>query len=107
MKKQLVILGIAVLLICVGLSGCEELSKEIAGVKEIEIDGNGITQTVNNPGESVKLDIFGDNCDITVTEETNLVEIEIFGDFNTVRVSKGHSYESDIFGDGNKIIKYD
>lgn len=103
MNKHLIILSIAVLLICVGLSGCEELSD----IKKIDIDGNGISQTVNYPDERVELDIFGDYCVITVTKETILVLIDINGDYNTVRVSRSHSYESDIFGDGNDIEYYD
>lgn len=52
MKKQLVIIGIAVLLICVGLSGCEELTGEI------DIEENIKGEWIGTQGETVLKFIF-------------------------------------------------
>ena len=103
MNKRLIILAIAVLFICVGLSGCNELS----GIKAITVSGMDTEQTINYLDEPVKLIVSGMDCNITVSKETNLVEVIISGMDSIVRVSRSHSFTSTISGMGAQIVYYD
>jgi len=65
MKKQIIMLGIVVLIICVGLSGCEEETTEIE--EPIDTDGDGYNDDVDDfPTDSnlhkliVIRDLWGD-----------------------------------------------
>jgi len=110
MRKQLIIIGIIVMLAIVGLSGCFETQKEsekTETIKTIEISGMGVTQTVNYVEKPVKLIVSGMNCDITVTKETNLTEVVISGMDSIVRVSHSHSFTSDISGLDAQVVYYD
>ena len=103
--KKITILLIALMVISVGfLSGCEELT---TNVETIEIDGMGVTQTINYLDKPVRLEVNGMNCVITVTKETNLTEVEIDGMNSIVRVSRSHSFTSEINGMGAMIEYYD
>ena len=106
MIKYLIVSGIAVLLICVGLSGCEEISNEINS-EEIDVSGDSVTQTVHNTDKPIILDVSGMNNEITVTKDTNLIEVIISGMNNVVRVSRSHSFTTDISGMDNEIVYYD
>jgi len=58
MKKQLIIVGIAVLLVFVGLSGCEQLSGETS-IKEIQDHANNyIGKTVTIRGQYISAGFF-------------------------------------------------
>ena len=62
MKKQIIMLGIVVLLICVGLSGCEELETENPDYKYVSVS---VTARVSNesvgiPNMEIYLQIFKD-----------------------------------------------
>lgn len=94
---------IAILLICVVLSGCEELSD----VETIKISSMGAEQTVNYVDKPVKLIVSGMNCDIIVSKETNLSEIILSGMNSIVRVSRSHSFTSIISGMDAQIVYYD
>lgn len=48
MNKHLIVLGIVVLLISVGLSGCVE---ELDDIETVDISGVGVVQTINKPGQ--------------------------------------------------------
>ena len=98
MNKHLIVIGTAVLLLVVGLSGC---------IETIDISGIETKQTINKPGEEIRLDVSGIDCDITVTKETDLVHIDISGIGNIVRVSRSHSFSSDISGIDCEIVYYD
>jgi len=102
MKKQIIMLGIVVLLICVGLSGCEESKPS-----KIQYYGDDETLTINYPDKQIKLEVYGNNCTYTVTKKTNLVEVWIYGENSTVLVSKTHSFNSTIWGNNSKINYYD
>lgn len=174
MDKHLLVIGVAVLIICVGLSGCneQEVTKEIDtdgdgyndkvdkfpnnssewidsdndgygdnsdafplnpsewkdtdgdGVgdnadyypydntsweetKTITISGNDVTRIINEPDKSIILIVSGISCDITVSQNTTLVEITLSGDDNIVRVSRNHTFTSNVSGIGNEIVYYD
>ncbi|UCD14510.1 MAG: transglutaminase domain-containing protein [Thermoplasmatales archaeon] len=175
MKKHLLIIGIAVLLTCVGLSGCNEhevTTKEVDSdgdgyndevdafpddssewidsdedgygdnsdafpfnssewidtdgdgvgdnadhypndntswdeTKTITISGDNVTQTINEPDKSIILLVMGRNCDITVNKSTNLIEIILSGTDNIIRVSRNHTFTSNVSGVGNEIVYYD
>ena len=107
MNKHLIAIGVVIILIAVGLSGCtDEITNEINS-KTVDITGSYITQTVHDTESPIIIDIVGSYCEITVTEETNLIEIDITGSYNTISVSKSHSYSSDITGIDNEIVYYD
>jgi len=107
MKKQLVIIGIVALLVCVGfLSGCTQTPSE-PEIETIPISGVGIIQTVNNSEHPIRLLVPGSDCDITVTKATNLTEVILSGVNNTVRVSHSHSFTSTVSGVDTKIVYYD
>lgn len=174
MDKHLLVIGVAVLIICVGLSGCneQEVTNEIDtdgdgyndevdefpydssewidsdndgygdnsdafplnpsewndtdgdGVgdnadyypydntsweetKTITISGNNVTRIINEPDKSITLIVSGISCDITVSQNTTLVEITLSGDDNIVRVSRNHTFTSNVSGIGNEIVYYD
>lgn len=104
MKKQLVVIGIIVLLVVVGLSGCFD---SVSDDNTVEITGSNVTQTINRPGKTIKLEITGSNCDITVTMDTILSSMEITGSNCIVRVSRTHSFTSEITGSNSEIVYYD
>jgi len=89
MNKQLIILGIVVLLICVGLSGCVETKEnQFSGVwtgfVEIEINGGGILLGVS------ELTFSGDNvhCAISTKIDSNITEVAAFeGIYKTERTA--------------------
>ncbi len=174
MDKHLLVIGVAVLIICVGLSGCneQEVTEEIDtdgdgyndkvdefpynssewidsdndgygdnsdafplnssewkdtdgdGVgdnadyypydntsweetKTITISDNNVTQIITEPDKSIILIVSGISCDITVSQNTTLVEITLSGDNNIVRVSRNHTFTSNVSGIGNEIVYYD
>jgi hypothetical protein len=112
MKKQLIVIGTAVLLLVVGLCGCVEQSKqdgqdELDGVKTIDISGIEVVQTITYTEKPVRLIISGIDCDITVSKETELKEIEISGIDCIIRVSRSHSYTLDNNGINCEVIFYD
>jgi len=114
MKKQLIIVGIIVLLVCVGLSGCQQKNQTNENkdnlkpeIQIITISGEGVVQTVNNINNPIKLIVSGVNCNITVTRDTNLTEVIMSGVNSTVRVSHSHSFTSMVSGVGSKIVYYD
>ena len=79
MNKHLIILGIAVLLICIGLSGCEEIegnqfSGTWKGFVEVEINGGGTLYGVS------ELTFSGDNvhCAISYKIDSNTTEVAAF-----------------------------
>ena len=132
MNKHLIIIGIAVLLICVGLSGCNEIENDLKQDEE-EKDGNGntsdndfgddendwldtetvivsgvgVNKTVNILDKSVKLVVSGSDNIVTVTKATNLVEVVLSGIDCIVRVSITHSFTSTISGVRTEIVYYD
>ena len=110
MKKQFAIVGIAILLITVvAFSGCDSNSGNSGGSKEIEtieISRMDVVQTINSD-KPIKLIVSGDDCDITVTAYTNLTEVVISGWYSIVRVSRSHSFTSNISGMNSQIIYYD
>lgn len=75
--------------------------------KTITISGENISRKINESEESIILIISGINCNITVDKNTHLVEIYITGNYNTIRVSKNHTYTSNDVGVGNLILYYD
>ena len=99
MNKQILIVGITVtLLLVTGLSGC---------IETINTSGIETKQTINKPGKEIRLAVSGVDCDITVTKETDLVHIDLSGVGNIVRVSRSHSFSSDISGIDCEIVYYD
>ena len=107
MNKKLVTIGITLILISIGLSGCEELNTESENIETIEIESMGVVQTVNYVEKPVKLIVRGMDCVITVSEETNLTEVIIEGMNSIVRVSRSHSFTSAIRGMDARIEYYD
>jgi len=135
MKKQFIIIGIVVLLVFVGLSGCFETNHEnnnkdtnngnnnqpenvepdddssqngeVEYYETIPISGVSITQTVNKPNVSVILIVSGNYNNITVTKETNLKQVILSGVSNIIRVSRSHSFASTVSGVGSEIVYYD
>jgi uncharacterized alpha/beta hydrolase family protein len=122
MKKQILIIGIIVLPIAVGLSGCtdnnqtnNENNNQTKGnednlkpeIQIIAISGIGVVQTINNINNPIKLIVSGVNCNITVTQDTNLTEVIMSGVNSTVGVSHIHSFTSTVSGVGSKIVYYD
>ncbi len=73
----------------------------------ITITGEDITQFIDESGKSIILIVTGTNCDITVIENTKLHEINLSGSNNIIRVSINHTFNSNISGAGNEIVKYD
>lgn len=110
MKKHLIVIGIAVLLLAVGLSGCNEIMEDddkSGDTETVEIMGSNIIETVNRVDKPIILDVMGDNCIITVTKETMLKEVIIMGSDCVVKVSRQHSFTSDITGENCNIEYYD
>ena len=103
MNKQLVV-GIAVLLLAVGLSGCIQ---ENIFPETIMISGIDTIRTVHYLDKPVKLMVSGIRNDVTVTKETNLVDIMLSGVDCIVKVSRTHSFDSSISGVGSEIVYYD
>ena len=111
MKKQLVIIGIVALLICVGLSGCDQTSSNnqphlTSEIKTITISGMNTIQTVDYTEHPIKLIVTGMNCDITVAKDTNLTEVILSGMNSIVRVSHSHKFTSTVSGLNAKIVYY-
>ena len=112
MKKQLLLVGLTVLLICVGLSGCINTESDDKNNLEIKteiimITGNYIERTVHYLDNPVELRVTGNYCDIIVTEETNLIAVWVTGNYNVLQVSKNHSFNPSIAGTANNVIYYD
>ena len=105
MKKQLIIVEIAILLIVVSLSGCFDTDND--EIETITISGVDEVQTINNLDNPIKLIVSGVNCNVTVTKETNLVEVVLSGVDNTVKVSRSHSFTSTVSGVDSEIVYYD
>jgi len=113
MKKQLIIVGIIVILLTVGLSGCnkqntDNTNNEVTNyIEDVTINGMEVTQTINKPNKTIKLYVNGMDCDVTVTKETNVIAIYLNGMDSIVRVSHSHSFTSYVNGLGSEIVYYD
>jgi hypothetical protein len=110
MKKELMALGAVVVLIAVGLSGCESNtgdSTDNEKIKIMEISSMDVVQTISYSDKPLKLIVSGMDCDITVTSYTNLTEVIITGWYSVVRVSRSDSFTSNITGMNSQIIYYD
>lgn len=111
MKKELMALGAVVVLIAVGLSsGCESNngnSTDNEKIKIMEISSMDVVQTISYSDKPLKLIVSGMDCEITVTRYTNLTEVVITGWYSVVRVSRSHSFTSNITGMNSQIIYYD
>lgn len=110
MKKELMAIGAVVVLIAVGLSGCESNdgnSTDNEKIKIMEISSMDVVQTISYSDKPLKLIVSGMDCDITVTSYTNLTEVIITGWYSVVRVSRSDSFTSNITGMNSQIIYYD
>ena len=123
-NKHLIVIGIVVLLLAVGLSGCiqtnqNEKEKEESedtsdndfwdddSVETIDISGIEVVQTITYTEKPVRLIISGIDCDITVSKGTELKEIVFSGIDCIIRVSRSHSYILDNSGINCEVIFYD
>lgn len=128
MNKKLLILGISVLLICVGFSGCTEINRYgndkesndysddnswdgydngFGGIEVIMVSGVDTVRIINYLDKPVKLMVSGVRNDVTVGKETNLVDVMLSGVDNIVRVSRSHSFTQMVSGVRPKIVYYD
>lgn len=125
MNRKIILIGIAILLVCFGFSGCFEINQseneggnskdtsdkdywnDTEDVEDIIISGMGSIQTVNKPNEKIRLIVTGMNSDTTVTKETILTEVILSGMNAIVRVSRIHSFSSTVSGLGAEIVLYD
>jgi hypothetical protein len=110
MKKEFMAIGAIVVLIVVGLSGCESNTGDSSDSKNIrimEISRNDVVETIDSSDNPLKLIVSGMDCEITVTRFTNLTEVIITGWYSIVRVSRSHSFTSNITGMHSEIIYYD
>jgi len=62
MKKQLVLVGIVVLLVCVGLSGCNEIKQNNTPITDNRIIGTWV---------NASKDVNGDNYTLTMSFDTD------------------------------------
>ena len=127
-KKQLVIVGISILLLVVGLSGCIEINQSENGKQDgddtsdndfwdnndgwddtetITVSGIENNKTINILDKQVRLAVSGVDNIVTVTKETNLIEVIISGIDCIVKVSRTHSFSSTITGIDSEIVYYD
>ena len=97
-------IGIILLLIVIGLSGCFE---NVSSEETITISKIGVSQTINKPNKSIRLVVSGVDNYITVTKETNLKKVTLTGVDNIIRVSRSHSFDSTVSGLGTQILYYD
>jgi hypothetical protein len=110
MEKELMAVGVAVVLIAIGLSGCESNTSNPTDnekIKIMEISRMDVVQTISYSDKPLKLIVSGMDCEITVTRYTNLTEVVITGWYSVVRVSRSHSFTSSITGTNSQIIYYD
>lgn len=110
MEKELVAIGVVIVLMVVGLSGCESNngnSTDNEKIKIMEISSMDVVQTISYSDKPLKLIVSGMDCDVTVTSYTNLTEVIITGWYSVVRVSRSHSFISNITGMNSQIIYYD
>ena len=131
-NKHLIVIGIVVLLLAVGLSGCiqtnqnekekeesedtsdndfwddgEDEDGDWGDTETIMVSGIDTQRTINYLDKPVELMVSGLRNDVTVTKETNLVDIMLSGVDCVVRVSRNHSFTSMISGVGSEIVYYD
>ena len=128
-NNHFIILGIAVLLLAVSISGCiqisqnekeKEDSEDTSGndfwddsgddwgdTEVIMVSGIDTQRTINYLDKPVKLMVSGIRNDVTVTKETNLIDVTLSGVDCVVRVSRIHSFTSMISGVGSEIVYYD
>jgi len=108
MNKHLITLAIAVLLLTVGLSGCNEIiDDESEDIEIITISGSDHVRVVNYLDKPIKLIVSGYRNDVTVGKNTNLVSIVLSGFDHIIRVSNSHSFTQTVSGTGSQIVYYD
>ncbi len=77
MKKQIIILGIFILLICVGLSGCEEVPDEF--FEEMVIVSFTVEPSIIDIGETANLSWVVTGSDTTVTIDNEIGNVSLVG----------------------------